>query len=198
MQPRKPIPLTRIYKRTPCGRAVYGLACPEPCDGTCAALGVFLCAFGLADSPWTRAVDAGRDDGDDGALLAALAIAVAFGIDQPSVLPLAVARFGGRTPSDVLGKLVAALPGARAPEGCIVGSGAESGEGGHDLWTAMVRAEGAGHWAVLLRAAPASWMVVDLALPDAGGCDTRVATDVAALLRAEGLFFHFAQSQYKL
>ena len=200
MQTRKPIPLTRIYKRTPCGRALYGAGCPPAaCDGRCAASGVLLCCFGLADSPWTRAVDAVRDASDDGALLGATAIAVTFGVDQAQILPLALRRLllgAPPTPRGALGRLVAIV--GQTPRGCVV-TESSSAVVEHELLAGVVRPAGCGgHWTMFTRAAGNAWMVVDLATDDPAARDTVITTDVGRLLAAtDGLFFHYAQSQYK-
>jgi hypothetical protein len=192
---RKPIPLTRVYKRTPCGRALYGVVCPpDACDGTCSVTAVLLALYALADSPWVRATDARRDDSSEHATLAAAALAIAFGIEQPTVLPLAVKLLRQTTPVAVLER-VRSMLGIGVPSGCVVVHGAAEPVAGHEPWATVYRSPDTAHYGVCVRAGPRAWMQIDLATTHALGCDTtRVAAppDHGCVL-----VFHYNTSQYK-
>ena len=205
---RKPIPLTRIYKRTACGRAVYGCPCPAAnCDGTCAAAGVLVCCFGMSDSPWTRAVDAVRDLSDDGAIMAAAAIALTYGIEQDAVLPLAVRRIVGGDPADVVERLLGIVKAGdrqdgTAVDGCVVVShkgGPRNAVPGYELWACVVRPNECGHWVGVVRAGPHVWMAVNFTTPD-GECDTKILDDRdddMLITNPPGLHFYYLQTQYR-
>lgn len=146
---RKSIPLTMQYANTPgsCQLVLAGVKCPHPCNGTCLAATVFLCAFGLTDSPWMERASADRDRGPWEQTVCAVAIAIKYGVNQAAVLPTAIDRARAR---------LAALPNVDpvsateallgpVPSGCVAvakpfatGPSAKCPVVGYGLWSGML------------------------------------------------------------